>query len=758
MEIIWLVLCVAAGIVKGQPVELAYSTPDLSAVRSEPAETPGHADDAFQFAYAVASPEHGTYHGHQATRDQQGHTSGSYYALGADGNWRQTIYADQGKGFQALSNQRPAGSPPPQVSAVNYQIFVHPGATAISASGSGPPADISLFRVKGAGRAFPSQRGLFLGSFFDDSDEDDDDSDDDDDDDASFSLESDYDNDDNDDFFSQNFNFNFRQEDDNEENELEDTENDEDNDENENENDSVFPKFATPTATSAFRPSPISTRVRPSAPTPGRIPSFASGPVQAPLSAPPPPARIPAFVPARTPAEEDEDASVIQSDDANSNENGSEFPQHAKPVDASVPRLSTVSNQAVFNAPSSRNIPAFAPASPRNPDFGRAPTPAPLGIPAFSPAATPGPAFVPATTPASPRNPDFGRAPTPAPLRIPAFSPAATPGPAFVPATTPAPAFGQAVTISSIPVRNLDTALGTSAPITHSTTPSPVFPSVHTPSPIVTTPVQFNSLSQAPVSANVINPSPTFLNAFSERTPSVHQTSESLATPGTVRVSSTHQSTSPILNQALEFASAPIFPFAFVPTSAFSAASSPVNTASQQRTQNIIQSLTKTPLQSNLQQSLNNRLTSPINIRAQAPIPLSHTNRLTAQLPDAGSGITQTPLSAFVQSSVFTAAPKTIAVSTAQTGSHSPVNIQTQHQVNPSTLRGAGVPLGLTGSQSSGSALRHLGRADNALAGNLLSHSGGLQSTIIGTTPIHAINRSGVAADPGEVGIPLFTV
>ncbi|XP_066950421.1 BCL-6 corepressor-like protein 1 [Macrobrachium rosenbergii] len=722
MEIIWLVLCVAAGIIKGQPVEPVYSTPDLSAVRSEPAETPGDADDAFQFAYAVASPEHGTYHGHQATRDQQGHTSGSYYALGADGNWRQTIYADKGQGFQALSNQRPAGSPPPQVSAVNYQIFVHPGATAISASGSGPPAEISLFRVKGAGRALPSKNGLFLGSFFDDSDEDDDDSDDDDD--TSFSLESDYDNDDNDDIFRQNFNFNFRHEDDNEENELEETENDDDNDENEN--DSVFPKFATPTTTSAFLPSPVSTRVSPSAPIPGRIPSSVSGPVQAPLSASPP-TRIPAFVPARTPAEEDEDASAAQSEDANSNENGSEFPQHAKPVEASVPRFSTISNQATLSTPLSRKIPAFAPVA----------------------------------APASPRNPGFGRAPTPAPLRIPAFSPATTPAPAFVPATTPAPAFAPAVTISPIPVRNLDSAFGTPAPIAHSSTPSPVFPSVHTPSPVVTTPVPFNTLSQTPVSAHVINPAPSFVNAFSEGTPSIHQTSESFATPGSVRVSSAHQNTSPILNPALNSASAPIFPFAFVPTSAFSSVSSPVNTASQQRAQHIIQSLTNTPLQSNLQQSLNNRITSPINIRAQAPIPLSHTTRLASQLPDVAGGarITQTPLSAFVQNSVLTALPNTIAVATTQTGSHSPVNIQTQHQqVNPSTLIGAGVPLAFTGSQSSGSVLSHLGRADNALAGSLLSHSGGLQSTIIGTSPIHSINRSGVAADSGGVGIPLFTV
>ncbi|KAK7021874.1 hypothetical protein SK128_001533 [Halocaridina rubra] len=101
-------------------------------------ETPGNLDDTFQFAYAVASPEHGTFHGHQSTRDDDGHTTGSYYTLGADGQWRQTIYADKGLGYQAVTNQRPAGSPPPQASAVSYQIFVHPGATAVSASGSGP--------------------------------------------------------------------------------------------------------------------------------------------------------------------------------------------------------------------------------------------------------------------------------------------------------------------------------------------------------------------------------------------------------------------------------------------------------------------------------------------------------------------------------------------------------------------------------------------------------------------------------------------
>ncbi|XP_066950644.1 uncharacterized protein [Macrobrachium rosenbergii] len=139
MKTIALILCCTL-VVRAFPQGYDYSAPGGSAVKgyAEPPETPGHADEAFQFAYAVASPEHGTYHGHQSTRDQEGQTSGSYYELAPDGNWRQTIYADKGLGFQAISNQRPAGSPPPQVSAVNYQIFVHPGATAVSASGGGP--------------------------------------------------------------------------------------------------------------------------------------------------------------------------------------------------------------------------------------------------------------------------------------------------------------------------------------------------------------------------------------------------------------------------------------------------------------------------------------------------------------------------------------------------------------------------------------------------------------------------------------------
>jgi len=104
----------------------------------EPEEIPGDLDDAYQFAYAVASPEHGDYHGHQQSRDENGFTSGSYYLLGADGQWSQTIFADKGAGYQALYNQRPAGAPPPQVSEVSYQVFVHPGATAISAQGGVP--------------------------------------------------------------------------------------------------------------------------------------------------------------------------------------------------------------------------------------------------------------------------------------------------------------------------------------------------------------------------------------------------------------------------------------------------------------------------------------------------------------------------------------------------------------------------------------------------------------------------------------------
>lgn len=113
----------------------------------EPAEIEGHLDDAYQFAYAVASPEYGDYHGHQQTRDENGYTSGSYYLLGADGQWSQTIFADKGLGYQALYNQRPAGAPPPQVSEVTYQVFVHPGATAISAQGGaeGPPAPPAPF-------------------------------------------------------------------------------------------------------------------------------------------------------------------------------------------------------------------------------------------------------------------------------------------------------------------------------------------------------------------------------------------------------------------------------------------------------------------------------------------------------------------------------------------------------------------------------------------------------------------------------------
>jgi len=106
----------------------------------EPPEIEGNLDDAYQFAYAVASPEHGDYHGHQQSRDENGFTSGSYYLLGADGQWSQTIFADKGAGYQAIYNQRPAGAPPPQVSEVTYQIFVHPGATAISAQGGGAPA------------------------------------------------------------------------------------------------------------------------------------------------------------------------------------------------------------------------------------------------------------------------------------------------------------------------------------------------------------------------------------------------------------------------------------------------------------------------------------------------------------------------------------------------------------------------------------------------------------------------------------------
>jgi len=116
----------------------------------EPEEIPGDLDDAYQFAYAVASPEHGDYHGHQQSRDENGFTSGSYYLLGADGQWSQTIFADKGAGYQALYNQRPAGAPPPQVSEVSYQVFVHPGATAISAQGGVPtqpeaPAPLAPF-------------------------------------------------------------------------------------------------------------------------------------------------------------------------------------------------------------------------------------------------------------------------------------------------------------------------------------------------------------------------------------------------------------------------------------------------------------------------------------------------------------------------------------------------------------------------------------------------------------------------------------
>merc|ERR1712215_583031 len=110
----------------------------------EPPEIEGHLDDAYQFAYAVASPEHGDYHGHQQSRDENGFTSGSYYLLGADGQWSQTIFADKGAGDQALYNQRPAGAPPPQVSEVSYQVFVHPGATAISAQG-GVPQPLTRF-------------------------------------------------------------------------------------------------------------------------------------------------------------------------------------------------------------------------------------------------------------------------------------------------------------------------------------------------------------------------------------------------------------------------------------------------------------------------------------------------------------------------------------------------------------------------------------------------------------------------------------
>jgi len=99
-------------------------------------------DSAYQFAYAVASPEYGDYHGHQQSMDEYGHTSGSYYLLGADGQWSQTIYADKGLGYQTVYNQRPAGAPPPQVSEVTYQIFVHPGATAISAQGGGSPVPL----------------------------------------------------------------------------------------------------------------------------------------------------------------------------------------------------------------------------------------------------------------------------------------------------------------------------------------------------------------------------------------------------------------------------------------------------------------------------------------------------------------------------------------------------------------------------------------------------------------------------------------
>ncbi|KAK7021876.1 hypothetical protein SK128_001535 [Halocaridina rubra] len=134
MKFLAIILCCTLA-VRAFPQGYEYAAPSSIV---EEIETPGHEDDAFQFAYAVASPEHGTYHGHQSTRDLEGQTSGSYYVLAADGNWRQTIYADRSLGFQAVSNQRPAGAPPPQASAVNYQIFVHPGATAVSASGSGP--------------------------------------------------------------------------------------------------------------------------------------------------------------------------------------------------------------------------------------------------------------------------------------------------------------------------------------------------------------------------------------------------------------------------------------------------------------------------------------------------------------------------------------------------------------------------------------------------------------------------------------------
>ncbi|XP_068200459.1 mucin-5AC-like, partial [Palaemon carinicauda] len=724
------VICVAATVVTAHPVEVTYSTPDLTALRSESAETPGHADDAFQFAYAVASPEHGTYHGHQARRDQQGQTSGSYYALGSDGHWRQTIYADKGKGFLALSDQRPAGSPPPQFSEVNYQIFVHPGATAISASGSRPPAEISFFRAKGAGRALPS---LGFGNFFDD-DSDEDDSDDDDDD--SFSLESDYDNFDvDDDVFRQNFNFNFRhenndeendnEENDNEENDNEENENDEtENDEDDDENNSLFPNLPTPATVPSF-PSHISTHVSPSAPGLPRQPSSSS-------------VRTPSFPPASP--EEDEDASVLLSNGNNSNEN--EFPQPSQPAIGTVSHISPVFNAVGSTALVTGQIPDFVPAatpvslhnpvfasvpahtSLRIPAISRAPAPAPIDTPGFAPVPTSAPRdtpdFAPVPTPAPRDTPGFTPVPTPAPRDIPGFAPVPTPPPrdtpGFAPVPTPAPRDTPGLTPAPTPAPFLisgSTAgpgptptpipIPASAPTTTSstlrfsasartpepldiptfdqfTTPSPLHfpnfapsitdPSTNhhnvgiafqtTPTPIfqfsptqssvdpsvlafgnsafirTPFPALFNSQSSNLLSTNDINTAPSpFANAFSVSTPSsIQPTFGSFAPLSGSTISSRQQSTSPVVNPTLQLGSPAVFPFAIVPTSALSVASSPVNTASQQRTQTILQSLIQAPLQSNnLQQSFNIPITEPFTIRAQSSLPLSHTSVLESQFP-----------------------------------------------------------------------------------------------------------------------------
>ena len=77
----------------------------------------------YQFSYTVASPEHGTYLGHQESKNSRGVTQGSYYLFGADGQWHQTIYDERGSGYHVITQNSPANKPPPQASSMSHSTI-----------------------------------------------------------------------------------------------------------------------------------------------------------------------------------------------------------------------------------------------------------------------------------------------------------------------------------------------------------------------------------------------------------------------------------------------------------------------------------------------------------------------------------------------------------------------------------------------------------------------------------------------------------